>query len=338
MAQGLLPEIVNGHYDPMAQQRNMGSMFAERAANVQALEDNARKDYMADAQMPSQISGFNLKDAQNKGELAALPQKLEIEATDRTHKQKFQVLQEMLAVLDDPQFPADVKQHLINRGIDMSTAISQGVPKEGKLANTEAASRAQTHATYFKELARNNPNGLRQAIKDSMAALSATGASVQAEQLEQVKGHEARKTALIEEQQFNPYERGGASDGIKVLEHYRKGRSDIAAEMNKELDKDSRARAIGIIVDDAGNIRAPNRQLTDVEQGIYNRLKADLDRKYGPSLQRANSMLQQVRKKYNLPYDEVAIGNTASGQQSGGLDANAAAAELARRKSQQQPK
>lgn len=298
----ILPEIVNGNYDPMAQQRNMASMFQDRANNAQTEQDRVRANMIADAGLGAVISGSQLKEAQNIGELASLPQKLKIEETERNRTQKFQALSEMKRALHDPQLTPEARDLVIGRGVEIASEVNYPRPKNLKDISVGQGRSTEAARLHFLDMYRNTPDQFEAELDKAIAASSGTRESVNKinEEAMKIRGH---NQGVLLHGLYPPREAGGGSaNDVKVLEHYRKGLSDVRFAMDKALRADATAQSLGIIVDEAGQLKK-TRDLTPVEETKYNYIKKGIEDRFGRERDAAYRMLQKVRKDYGFPSD-----------------------------------
>lgn len=327
----MLPEIVNNNYDPMAQQANMASLFQNRENSLQSDIENQRKNYLAAAEVPSQISGYNLKNAQNVGALQALPQQQAIAKQEMDKTQKFNILQQMDMLFDIDTVPEDIKKEMFLQGINKVTQITQGVP-DFKLADGgRSAAKANAAKEFFLNLLNENPQGLRAEIRKSLSSLARTPQTTAAEDLQRVKDTGAQTATLLHADPLAPASYMGFGNDQKEAESLRKFINDENNNIRKNSALEGQLKELGFMIDDANRLQ----QVQGANPNADQRSKADalLEQAKDLAMRRTQNARIKYYKLMGLPQDEFTGGSAPSGSPtSTGLDPAAAAAELKRRR------
>ncbi len=300
-----------------------------------------RENELAQAQQPQKLVEAQIGYETAQDNLAALPQELNTKQIGRDVNERVETLRRLHGTLLDPTMDQDTKEMFIDGHVDLlkKLKVAESLGKED-LPNSPvrlsvAIKKRDIESNYEKlrkALKGNDP----EAIQQIRAAIEGYGfdpkqANALAQQREKDVGDVVKA-----DRGWGPYPpstgSGGGAQDANVFRTLAQEKNNVAKNMQAEINGDARANALGILIDSAGNVSKAKADtaMSDTEKTFYKQMKAIIEKEYKERLARA----EEDYRSYGIErgYLKKSTGSSPmKPTSSGGLDPNAAAAELARR-------
>ncbi len=301
------------NFDSAEYDKNISQSFADKTRNYQANIEAGRKNMLAEAEIPSQLSGYQLKNAQNEAGLARLPQEQEIAKTERDRTQRFQLLTEARRAIDDPTLDDQTRKALLGMAVDKLVSIQYPEPQGlGDIKAMPGANPAAVKAHFRQMLASGVPgmDALRDSLDRSLQSLSMTQEGVQ-KNVADIQKQTVANNAQMLPTRYQSESGSGSSDQTKPWK-------EANLETDREVKKKSNfvrngmiANGIVITLDQLGNpvgnpTNAKGGPLDSNQLTAYARILKQASEQYDPEIQRKHSAAltlapAQYKQTYGQP-------------------------------------
>lgn len=277
----------NGQFDYLANQQRLGSLFGERSAAVDLEQDQTRKNILAEAGMGAALTKTQLDEATNIGGLAALPQKLEIEKTDRDRKQSFQHYSLLKEALYDKALPQEARMLAVEKAAE-EMAKRQAGPQDLRSVTAGQGRDARVLAQHYKEMYRNDPTAFEATLDKLLGATSATQESTNTLLAQREKDAAAADRTLLEGR-YPPSE-GGRGGSEEKLWKIALGEVDrTVKQRDNQIKEEAKNAQLKIIFDQLGKPvgveRIDGKPLTANDATEYRRIYEAAHNKWNPQIE-----------------------------------------------------